>query len=128
MLHPEKRIKNEYISNSVTDLFFLYRGFRMNYYAVTALLARVYNYAGEHEKAACCAREVIDARIEEYLVDCFPLTDAGKVKGNDRKRYGEVIFALSNTQNVDNYQPYYTPGMVRFRGVLTIIRMSGKLI
>ncbi len=65
MLHPEKRIKNEYISNSVTDLFFLYRGFRMNYYAVTALLARVYNYAGEHEKAACCAREVIDARIEE---------------------------------------------------------------
>ncbi len=108
MLHPEKRIKNEYISNSVTDLFFLYRGFRMNYYAVTALLARVYNYAGEHEKAACCAREVIDARIEEYLADCFPLTDAGKVKGNDRKRYGEVIFALSNTQNVDNYQPYYT--------------------
>ncbi len=110
MLHPEKRIKNEYISNSVTDLFFLYRGFRMNYYAVTALLARVYNYAGEHEKAACCAREVIDARIEEYLADCFPLTDAGKVKGNDRKRYGEVIFALSNTQNVDNYQPYYTTG------------------
>lgn len=110
MLHPEKRIKNEYISNSVTDLFFLYRGFRMNYYAVTALLARVYNYMGDYEKAARCAGEVIDAHIEEYVADCFPLTDAAKVRGNDRKRYGEVIFALSNTKNVDNYELYYTTG------------------
>ena len=64
----------------------------MNYYAVTALLARVYNYAGEHEKAACCAREVIDARIEEYLADCFPLTDAGKVKGPKTVWRGDFCF------------------------------------
>ncbi|MDE6451933.1 MAG: RagB/SusD family nutrient uptake outer membrane protein, partial [Odoribacter sp.] len=110
MLHPDKRIKNEYISNSVTDLFFLFRGYRMNYYAVTGLLARVYNYMGEHEKAARCAEEVTGAYIEEFFINCFPLTEAAKVKGNDRKRYGEVIFALSNTKNVDNYQPYYTTG------------------
>lgn len=110
VLHPEKRIKNEYISNSVTDLFFLYRGFRMNYYAITALLARVYNYMGDYEKAARCAGEVIDARIEEFSADCFPLTNADKVKANDRKRYGEVIFALSNTKIQDYYRPYYTTG------------------
>ena len=49
MLVAEKRIKNNWVSSSVTDLFFLYRGFRMNYYAVIAQLARVYNYMGEYE-------------------------------------------------------------------------------
>lgn len=110
MLHADKRIKNTYITSSVTDLFFLYRGFRMNYYAITALLARVYNYMGEYEKASRCASEVTDAFIEEYYVNCFSLTSADAVKSNDRKRYGEVIFALSNELNLDNYKPYYTTG------------------
>lgn len=35
------------------------RSFRMNYYAVIAEMARVYNYAGEREKAVQCAKEVI---------------------------------------------------------------------
>ena len=36
----------------------------MNYYAVIAQLARVYNYMGEYEKAAHCAQEVLDAYAE----------------------------------------------------------------
>ena len=108
MLVAEKRIKNNWVSSSVTDLFFLYRGFRMNYYAVIAQLARVYNYMGEYEKAAHCAQEVLDAYAEEYAAVCFQLSKKEEVQNNDRKRYKEVIFALSNELNLDNYEPYYT--------------------
>lgn len=108
MLVAEKRIKNNWVSSSVTDLFFLYRGFRMNYYAVIAQLARVYNYMGEYEKAVHCAQEVLDAYAEEYAAVCFQLSKKEEVQNNDRKRYKEVIFALSNELNLDNYEPYYT--------------------
>lgn len=91
MLVAEKRIKNNWVSSSVTDLFFLYRGFRMNYYAVIAQLARVYNYMGEYEKAAHCAQEVLDAYAEEYAAVCFQLSKKEEVQNNDRKRYKEVI-------------------------------------
>lgn len=45
------------------DLFFAYRGYRMNYYAISALLARVYNYAGMHKEAFEEATAVIDAKV-----------------------------------------------------------------
>lgn len=80
----------------------------MNYYAVIAQLARVYNYMGEYEKAAHCAQEVLDAYAEEYAAVCFQLSKKEEVQNNDRKRYKEVIFALSNELNLDNYEPYYT--------------------
>jgi len=49
------------------DLFYAYRGFRMNYYAVTAILARVYSYAGKLENAYKEAEEVCDAEnIDGY--------------------------------------------------------------
>ncbi|MFR7809644.1 MAG: hypothetical protein ACLU4N_10430 [Butyricimonas faecihominis] len=49
--------------NIPKDLFYTYRGYRMNYYAVTALLARVYSYAGKHQEAYQQAMEVIDAKF-----------------------------------------------------------------
>lgn len=33
------------------DVFFAFRGYRMNYYAITAILARVYFWNGEYELA-----------------------------------------------------------------------------
>ncbi len=110
MLVSEKRIKNTWVSSTVTDLFLLYRGFRMNYYAVTAELARVYNYMGEYEKAGRCAQEVLDAFSDEYSTACFKLSAKDEIKNNDRKRYKEVIFALSNEKNPDNYESYCTTG------------------
>lgn len=35
----------------------------MNYYAISALLARVYNYAGMHKEAFEEATAVIDAKV-----------------------------------------------------------------
>lgn len=43
------------------EVFFAFRGFRMNYYAVTALLARVYMWEKEYKKAFDCADEVTKA-------------------------------------------------------------------
>ncbi len=43
----------------------------MNYFAVTGLLARVYDYMGEPEQAYECAKYVIDKSDEGY----FTFTD-----------------------------------------------------
>ena len=44
------------------DGFWLYRKSRLNYYGMTALLARVYPYKGDKENALECAKEVIDSK------------------------------------------------------------------
>ncbi|MFR7809633.1 MAG: hypothetical protein ACLU4N_10375 [Butyricimonas faecihominis] len=53
-------------SNMEGDRFLVYRHKRMNLYAVKAMLARVYLYAGIQELAAKYANEVIDSD----LFDC----------------------------------------------------------
>lgn len=63
MSSKELRFLGEYTSNSDLanlNIFFKNRGFRLNYYAITALLARVYQYAGEYDKAKECAETVIN--------------------------------------------------------------------
>lgn len=42
------------------NIFFKNRGYRLHYYAVTALLARAYQYADMHEEALKCAEDVIN--------------------------------------------------------------------
>ena len=91
-----------------SDLFFLYRGYRMNYYAVTALLARVYNYMGGlpsqqqdwHRLAFEASREVIEAKAREKL---FVLSKAGD---QSRKLFQGVIFGLSNQYIIDQFKEY----------------------
>ena len=47
------------------DVYLRYRQLRMNYYAVLALKARVYLYAGEQAKTLAAARKLLaDARSE----------------------------------------------------------------
>lgn len=47
------------INNFDYDNFFAGREYRLSYYSITALLARVYQWAGMQEEALACAREVI---------------------------------------------------------------------
>lgn len=64
------RFLSDYHSKSVlgkdedkkVNIFYKNRGYRLNYYAITALLARVYQYAGKHEDALDCAEQVMDIR------------------------------------------------------------------
>ena len=57
---------NDYITD---DGFWLYRQSRLNYYGITALLARVYLYAEDPTNALTCAREVIESGRFELLTD-----------------------------------------------------------
>lgn len=57
---------NDYITD---DGFWLYRKSRLNYYGVTALMARVYLYAEDRTNALTCAQEVIECGRFELLTD-----------------------------------------------------------
>lgn len=91
----------------LSDLFYSHRGYRMNYYAITAILARAYNYAGQHSEAAIEANKIIDARLEEGSpARLFTFTPFSEVSTN-RKLTDDLIFTLSNLKLYENYLPYY---------------------
>jgi hypothetical protein len=68
------------------------RGFRMGYYATTALLAKVAQYAGEKEIALNNAKELVE---NDNLID---FTQASKIEADkyDRLLSEDIIFALYN--------------------------------
>ncbi len=80
------------------------RNVRMNYYAITALMARVYLYAGEKEKALIKAKEVIDSGL-------FPPFSSGSGV-TDKKNYifpSEQIFSLTITDLKTRYSDRFFP-------------------
>ena len=90
--------------NGPSDIFFNYRGFRMNYTAITAALARLYFYADRLAEAEKMATEVIDF-VDEYGAKVFtftPRVDYAK----KTKLYDELIFALSQRKLTENVEKY----------------------
>ncbi|WP_292270103.1 RagB/SusD family nutrient uptake outer membrane protein [Butyricimonas sp.] len=90
--------------NAPSDIFFNYRGFRMNYTAVTAALARLYFYADRLEEAADMATEVIDF-VDENNNNVFTFTDKSNFSVNT-KMYNDLIFALSQRKLTENFEKY----------------------
>ena len=90
--------------------YWRFRNMRLNYYAVKALQARVYLYAGENEKA-CEAARIVTGIQEAY----FPFTDYTSVVGNsktpDRIFSSELLFALQNSQREDIFTGYFSPDL-----------------
>lgn len=87
------------LTTTLVDDFYLNRNRRMNYYAVQALKARVYQYMGEHTKAAETA---------EPLLDVFNWTTFSTVSTNtDYTLFNEVIFGISNLDQVKRAKDYY---------------------
>ena len=78
--------RTEFLSN---------REFRMNLYAVKAMLARVYCYAGQKDLAVQYAQEVIDAK------NIFTLYKSQTASNYNSIRYNEQIFGISIDQ-LDN--------------------------
>lgn len=92
------------------DTYFKNRFYHMNYYAVRALLARVYLYAGQKSEAAIAAQEVVDAQESKGLfkwisVDDVTLSDP---ELRDRTFSTEHIFSLNVTRLGDNIKTYFT--------------------
>lgn len=89
--------------------FLRYRALRLNYYAVTGLLARVALYAGDKETAFNNAQEVIKAANNGI----FPFVNKNDVIGsaNDPNRIfsSEILFALTNTGRNTLFKNYFAP-------------------
>lgn len=79
------------------------RFYKFNYYAVKALQARVYLYAGDKQNALATAREVINA-------NAFPFTSSSAVMAGDRVFTEELIFTLYKSDMTDFTASYFTPG------------------
>ena len=94
-----------------SSTFMHYRNLRLNYYAVTALLARSSLYFGDNKEAYAYSTEVIKA-----AETIFPFVDRSLVTGSpedpDRIFSSEVIFALSHTQRNKLFKNYFDPSRI----------------
>lgn len=95
-----------------SSTFMRYRSLRLNYYAVTALLARASLYFGNDGQAYRYSVEV----IESARNGIFPFVDKSLVTGSpddpDRIFSSEVIFALSHSQRNRLFKNYYDPSRI----------------
>ena len=94
-----------------TSTFMYYRNLRLNYYAVTALLARSSLYFADNKSAYKYAVEVL-----EDAAQVFPFVDKSLVTGSpddpDRIFSSEVIFALTHSQRNKLFKNYYDPSRI----------------
>ena len=91
------------------EVYLRYRQLRMNYYAVLALKARVYLYAGEQANALAAARKLLaDSKVNEH----FPAVDPNKLLANqsnpDRVFSTEVLAGIYKKDRVDIYTNYFS--------------------
>ena len=94
-----------------SSTFMYYRNLRLNYYAVTALMARSSLYFGDKENAYKYATEII-----EDAETVFPFVDKSLVTGSpddpDRIFSSEVIFALTHSQRNKLFKNYFDPSRI----------------
>ncbi|WP_018338747.1 RagB/SusD family nutrient uptake outer membrane protein [Butyricimonas synergistica] len=88
------------------DVFYAFRGYRMNYPAIVSIMARVYNYAGKHDEAYVAVKEVLDLRTM-YDAEYYNFTPDADVS-SDRKMRMDLIFAVASKNLLENYLPYST--------------------
>lgn len=85
-----------------------YRQYRLNYYAVKALLARAHLWGGDKEMAVAAAKEVIAVCKGETA--WFPFTDKAEVlraEDPDRIFSSEVLFGLYNTSRTSMFEYFF---------------------
>jgi hypothetical protein len=97
------------LSTVTPSLFVSYRAHRMNYFAATALLARIYAYMGDMDKAYPLAAHAYS--FTQSPTAWFTWTTAAQqgssTSSNNSlypKRPAELYFALSNSQNYNNWE------------------------
>lgn len=89
----EMKVDYRFSGASSGDTFGLYRGYRLNYYAVTAELARVYMYAGKKTEALAEANKLIEEENKtgyfKASASVYNIRDYGNIK-----MFDDIIFAL----------------------------------
>lgn len=93
--------------NRPDDLFLAYRGYRLNYYAICGMLARVYSYREMYKEAYDETEIVLNATFDEYGSKLFGFTPSRDISDNGNvKMYDELLFCLSNQLLVTDYKAY----------------------
>lgn len=115
---PYGPISDEVVVKSNTALGT--RSYRLNYYAVTALLARVYLYAGEKPNALKQAKEIVQEPTSEAPKIVFEMaTKAATAESPIFLK--EVIFAI----NIPNLEKRIEPSFFEKNNLSTILTVSG---
>lgn len=86
------------------DYFLSYRGFRMNYYAVNALLARAYSYMGKEREAYDYAKTVLESGVPKLANSMY--VDHWDKAYADRLFRSEILFAFYAPQMNVRYFDY----------------------
>jgi hypothetical protein len=97
--------------NPAGDNDMYYRQYRLNYYAVKALLARTYMWCSDKVNALSLAKEILE-ETQAPGEEIFPFVrpaDATHVTIPDRVFSSEVIFALFKTNRVNVYNTLFAP-------------------
>ncbi|WP_270488460.1 RagB/SusD family nutrient uptake outer membrane protein [Butyricimonas synergistica] len=101
-----------YQKEATVDGFYQGRGYRLSYYAITALLARVYQYADMQEDAFRMAKEVLEFKATGpggSSYDMFSRDDFNGIRRsnyeekNDLKNVSGLIFAIYNEEAYNDY-------------------------
>lgn len=112
----ENGFEDKVPSGEVPESFLKNRGFRLSHYAIKALLARVYLYMGNYDKAMACAKAVWDAKAEGIkgsgvVRDMYKDEEWYNVAGtNDAEQKKSlrlpwnIIFALNNDNAYNDYK------------------------
>lgn len=85
-----------------------YRNLRLNYYAVEALLARVYLYAGDSQNALLMARRLVDVQAQWFPWVEFDDVMVASNKSRDFVFSTELLFALQNRKRGDIFTNYFS--------------------
>lgn len=114
--HQEHGFNNKLPSGEKPDALLKRRGYHLSYHAIKALLARVYLYMGDYDKALEYAQSVWDAKakgvsgsgveLDMYKSDAWydiAGTNDAEQKRNLRQPWN-IIFALHNDDAYNKYQ------------------------
>ena len=109
-----------------------YRQYRLNYYAVQALLARAYLWVGNKGKAYEIAFNLIKENKEKEIFPWTPKSDVQLADKPDRIFSTEVMFCLYNSSRVKLFDMYFKKS-ARISSSLTFVGETlgddyGKLI
>lgn len=91
------------------DNFFYFRQYRLNYFAIKSILARVYLYNKENQKAYNLAKEIIqEAKVDNNIFPFVTKASATSTTSADRVFSTEVIFSLYNTKKTVLYNELFS--------------------
>lgn len=120
LINGESRFENKFVYGTEiypiakqVDDFFKGRGYRMNYMTITALLARVYQYADNMDKAFECAKKVMDFEVNgtgAFTTDDYTgVRNTEPDKKTDLKVKSNLIFAIYNEKAYEdlNLEKYF---------------------